>query len=329
MVMLANKPVYRTYEDFNPEDLYLYAGIDCIVTSDLAKKLYPTCAENPIYRMSEFGSKSKKNDKVIKAMSILSSYEQYMTPAFEFIVDLEINGLSYDVTKNREINAAMVEEMGRLDELLRPHTGSINLDSGAELSVLLYETKGFEPPSLTKSGEPSTDGDALKALALSTGEEWLSLLGKRGDIASTWRTFIRSYVEDFVRSDGRLHPSYNLHGTGSFRISGENPNLTQLPRPKHGFNIRQCYNARPGYIFMALDFSSAEVKVLGAISKDKNILKAIEEGLDFHSFSASQMHGIPYDEFVAVLESEGHPDRKRYKQLRQEAKALTFGILRY
>lgn len=318
MSLAIDKPIYKTYEDFPAEDLYLYAGIDCIVTSDLLGRVYPKITEKPNYTF--FDQKGSRTETI---MSISESYREFMAPAFEFIVDLEINGLKYDVQKNREINARMVEEMGQLEEKIRPHVGNINLESGLELSRLLYQTKGFTPPYTTKTGEPSTDGDALKELAKTTGEEWLGLLAKRGDIASTWRTFIRSYVEDFVKNDGRVHPSYSLHGTGSFRISGENPNLTQLPRPKHGFNIRQCYFVDEGNILILSDFSSAEVKVLAAISRDENLLKAIHEGLDFHSFSASKMFDIPYDEFVEQLNG-GSKERKEQRQI---AKILTFSIL--
>jgi uncharacterized damage-inducible protein DinB len=85
-------------------------------------------------------------------------------------------------------------------------------------------------------------------------------------------------------------------------------------------------------VFLALDFSSAEVKVLGALCKDPTLLAAIRDGKDFHSVSASAMHGIPYDEYVHVLEEgerakaerrEVPAQYKQYKQWRQDAKALS------
>ena len=103
--------------------------------------------------------------------------------------------------------------------------------------------------------------------------------------------------------------------------------MTQLPRPKHGYNIRECFTVDNGNLFLALDFSSAEVKVLGALCRDPKLLMSIREGLDFHSFSASQMRGIPYDEFVHILESGDKQQKKQYKQWRQEAKTLTFSVL--
>lgn len=322
-VLAVKDAIYRTYEDYNPEDLYLYAGFDCIVTSELLAKLVPTCVAEPKYIKSVAGKREETT-----AMSIFESYDKYTTPSFEFIVDLELNGIKYDIEGNKVMGQRMLAEVRELERQIFEAIGeTIDLDSGDVMVKFLYETKGFEVEARTKTGEPSTDGEALSALAVKYDLPWLKLIAKRKDIVSVYRTFIENYVADFVKADGRLHPVYNLHGTSSFRISGENPNLPAVPRPKHGYNVRELYVPSEGFVFIAADFSSAEVKVLGAISKDPMLLKAIAEGLDFHSFSASQMRGIPYGEFIRVLEDDTNPLRKEYKELRQRAKVLTFSIL--
>lgn len=318
-----NLETNKTYEDFPAEDLYTYAAIDCIVTSELLVKTFPRIIDEPVY----IESKSSKLKKIVLP-SILESIENIKMPAHEFICDLEINGIKYDITGNQQIKTRMeVEVAGLEDEIFKGIGRQIDLNSGDVVSEYLYGELKLTPPSLTKTGEASTDGDALKELAISSGIPHLGFMAKRNDIASVYRTFIKNYVRDFVKKDGRIHPSYNLHGTSSFRITGEKPNLTQLARPKHGYNIRDLYEVDEGNVFISLDFSSAEVKVLGALCKDKNLLKAIEEGLDFHSFSASKMRNIAYDEFLHALEDKTHPNYKNYKLYRQEAKVLTFSIL--
>lgn len=322
--------VYSTYEDFDYEDLLTYAGIDCIATSSVMAELFPKIIEEPVfYVVGPDGSKL-----TTKAPAIIKSIQDIEMVAHEYILDLEINGLKYHVDKNREFSARMIREVEELESRILPITGKINFDSGKEVSELLYGKMGFTAPFLTKSGEPSTDGDALltlagidpmsfKYVAPDPANQWLADMAKRKDINSSHNTFIRTYVEDFVKRDGRIHPSYNLHGTSSFRITGSDPNLTQLPRPKHGYNLRECYGVEDGYVFIAADWSSAEVKILGALSRDPALLKAIENGYDFHSFSGSQMIGVPYEEFMAILEEKGHPRQKEFKQTRQSAKALT------
>lgn len=318
-------PRYKTYEDFNYEDLLTYAGIDCLATSQILDKTMPLLEEKVPYTHVVAGHKKP---------GVLPSLKDTMAtltmPIFEFICDMEINGIKYDVDLNKRVKIDMEAEVAALEDLIFTKLGTkLDLNSGRVMAEFLYKTKGFTPPGLTKTGEPSTDGDSLTTLAktYSADGEWLSAIGKRNDIASVYRTFVRDYIVEHVKRDGRVHPSYNLNGTSSFRISGDNPNLTQLPRPKHGYNVREFFTVDRGNVFLAFDFSSAEVKVLGALCRDPMLLKAIHEGLDFHSFSASSMYGIPYDEFVEILEDETSPLRKQYKEMRQNAKALTFGIL--
>lgn len=332
-VKKEEKPVYLTYEDYPSEDLYTYAGIDTIVTSELFAEIFPKLIEEPEYHFVD----TNGNRLTRKAPAVIDSIVNVEMVAHEYIIDLEINGMVYDVEKNRAFSRRMVDDVSELENRIFPVTGEFNWNSGPELQKILYGKFGFEPPYTTKSGDPATDGDALLTLAgidpmsfryeaKDPALQWLADMAKMKDINSAHNTFVKSYVEDFVKRDGRIHPSYNLHGTSSFRITGSDPNLTQLPRPKHGYNLRECYKVPPGYVFIAADWSSAEVKILGALSKDPALLNAIAKGYDFHSFSASQMIGVPYDEFIQILHSEGHPQRKFFKQTRQSAKALTFGI---
>jgi DNA polymerase-1 len=327
--------VYRTYEDFDYPSLLTYAGIDNIVTSEVLTALW-----TPLAKPQEILIAGPNGDPIKKTASpILKSVVETEMLCHEFIIDLEINGMLYDIERNRRISEQMTREVAEFEEKIFTAIGKrINLDSGVEVSKFLYEERGFTAPFQTKSGDDATDGAALLTLAglnplanqytaPDPELQFLADMAKRKDINSVHNTFIRTYVEDFVKRDGRIHPSYNLHGTSSFRITGDNPNLTQLPRPKHGYNVRECYTVASGNVFIAFDFSSAEVKILGAICKDKNMLKAIAEGLDFHSFSASAMMGVPYDEFIHILEDDSHPLKKEYKRMRQVAKVLTFSIL--
>jgi DNA polymerase-1 len=317
------KQKYFTYEDYPIEDLITYGGIDCLVTSGLLGKLAPKVFAEPEYTNVDFVNGKKVISKT-KLMSIAESYERYTAEALEFILDLEINGMKYDVELNKVVKVRMEKEIAELEELIFNDIPKFNLDSGQQLGHYLYEVRGFTTERKTKTGELSTDGDTVKELAVVHPEEkWLPALAKRNDIASAYRTFVATYVEDFVKSDGRIHPQYNLHGTSSFRISGENPNLTQLPRPKHGYNLRDFFTVDKGNILICLDYSSAEVKILGALCKDPELLKAIELGMDFHSLSASKMYNINYDEFVHVLEDKQNPLQKEYKLKRQFSKALT------
>lgn len=319
-----------TYEDFPFDRLNVYAGLDCIGTSELLGRLMPALTQ------VEFPKVGKTTQR---APAILESFHSIEIPSQEFIIDLEINGMGYSVERNRLINTWMDSRVAELDEQIYSLLGEkVDMNSGPVMAEFLYGKKGFTPPYTTKGGEPATDGAALMLLAgldptvpfYQTPDpslQYLAYMAQRKDIFSTCNTFVRTYVRDFVKRDGRIHPSYNQFGTSSFRITGSDPNLTQLPRPKHGFNVRTCYTVRNGYVFISFDFSSAEVKILANICKDPGMLKAIADGLDFHTFSAAQLRGISYEEIAAVLADKRHRLFKEYKGLRQLSKILTFSIL--
>lgn len=330
-----------TYEDFPAEDLYTYGGIDCLVTSGVLSKLVPLAAEVTVGKGRDSSGRAVQE----AFPSVLDGYLNIEAPALEFILDLEQNGLKYSSARNRYHHRRMEKQIAELDELIFSQIGKeIDLNSGPAIAEFLYKERGFEPPSYTKANEPSTDGEALLTLAgldPLTGKpkkgkpyvtedpalQYLAHMAKRKDIASVHRTFIKNYIRDFLKRDGRIHPSYSLHGTSSFRISGSDPNLTQLPRAKHGYNVRDCYITEEGTVFIAVDFSSAEVKILAFLSREPAMLQAIADGMDFHTFSASAMRGIPYDVMAAVLENDEHHLYKEYKGYRQLAKILTFSIL--
>ena len=324
-VLKVEKPKYYTYEDYPYEDLLTYAGIDTIVTSELLFKLSSRIFAEPEYIIIDNGKSTKT-----KLISIAESYKKYTAEAHDFIMDLEINGFKYDVELNRVLKARLESEIEELENGIFTLIPRIDINSGTVLGNYLFGELALQTERRTKTGEPSTDGDTLKELGLNYPEHkpWLDLLAKRNDLNSIYNTFVKDYVKDFVKRDGRVHANYSLHGTGSFRIAGDNPNLTQLPRPKHGYNLRQLFTVEDGYVFMAFDFSSAEVKILGALCRDPALLAAIKAGQDFHALSASKMYDIDYDTFVEAIGDKSNPNYKDYKEKRQFSKALTFGILK-
>lgn len=328
-------PASKTYEDFDFDDLQLYAGMDCIATSELLAKLFPTITrEQTLFVPGPNGEKTE-----ITAPAIIKSVTEIEMVAHEFILDLEINGMAYDCDKNREISARMVNEIGGLDDRIFSALGKrINLDSGDEVSNLIYGELGFTAPFQTKSGADATDGVALLTLAgldplggkyvtEDPAKQFLADMAKRKDISSVHNTFIKTYIEDFVKRDGRIHPRYPMISTSSFRVGQEGPNLAQLPRAKHGYNVRECYVSEPGHVLILYDFSSCEVAVLAAICKDAGMLRALRDKLNFHAFSASAMIGIPYEVFMDALSDKNHTKHKEYKNLRQTAKTLECGVL--
>lgn len=230
----AERPVYTTYEDYDYEDLLTYAGIDTYGTSTVISRMFPQLIVKPEYRVKEGPSKVVAK----KAPALIEVYENFTSTIFDFVCDLELNGINYDQVANRRLDKSMREEIGLLEDRIFTSIGKrINIDSADVLGSYLYGELGLEAPHKTKSGSDSTDGAALLILSgldpLKPGKyatkdpakQFLADIAKRKNLASVHRGFISTYIEDYVQPDGRVHALYNQFGTSTFRLSSSEPNL--------------------------------------------------------------------------------------------------------
>jgi len=308
----------ETYEDFIFDELNVYAGIDCIATLDLLRALFPKLIAKPKYRNVCANDVTEGN-----APDILTELLEVKTLALEFTCDLKITGMFYDQEANSQMGERMRQDMDDTKQRIDLLAGMDVPLSGGAFYNYLYRTKGYCSVVKTKTGDEATSGEALEALAeiYEDDRELLFDIKRFIDVRAMYNGFIDGYIEKFVKHDSRIHCDYLLHGTKSHRLSSQNPNMLNMSRGYYDYNTRNNYVATPGYSMVAIDFSSCECKILAALSGDEAMIDACRKGYDFHSFTASMMSGMSYEEFV----SRKH--EPALNLMRQNAKATTFGLL--
>lgn len=210
----------------------------------------------------------------------------------------------------------------------------VNLGSPKQLKNLLFSESGFNLPIIkyTDKKEPSTDEDTLKELRLTIENPenpkavFLdNLLDYRG-VQKMYTTFIEGW-HDKLQDDSRLHGRFLIHGTTSGRLSSQEPNIQQIPKTTVDPNIKKQLIAPEGTLYMALDYSQAELRIMAHLSGDETYLQAFAEGKDPHLMIAAKKYGLPYDEAKSIMDSDDHPDRKIWKVRRKQAKQIAFGII--
>ena len=205
-----------------------------------------------------------------------------------------------------------------------------NPNSGPQLQKLLFDYIGLPVLGLTKSKQPATDGDTIKALRTHTQsddvKELLNALIDYKLVDKIITSFIPAFRNAQPGPDGwhYLFGNLNLGGTVSGRLSASEPNLQTIPSgSKYAKKIKKCFEAPPGWIFCGLDFASLEDRISALTTKDPQKLKVYTDGYDGHSLRAYAYFGEQMPDIEDTVESINSIQHK-YKSLRSDSKAPTF-----
>ena len=281
-----------------------YAAMDAVVTFMLYEKMKKAIITN------------KKLNWV---------YENILLEGCTFLKEIEENGVPFDEDRLRSAQAVMTVDIQKaIDKLYEypeiveyeKQKGSpFNPNSTLQLREVLFDCLKLTPTGKkTGTGADSTDAEVLGQLAEEHPVPALILeIRQKVKIKSTYLDKIIPNLD----MDSRLRTNFNLHGTTSGRLSSSGKlNMQQLPRDNP--TVKGCIKARPGYKIVAMDLTTAEVYVAAVLAGDKNLQNVFKSGGNFHSTIAKQVFKLP---------CEVEDVDKYYSDKRQQAKAVTFGIM--
>lgn len=273
-----------------------------------------------------------------KVKKFTKLYNQSKTEKYIAKLEEEIENLDPRVDKRKiqsreqkiaNIRAGVFTTKKEL-ELIRP----VSLGSSVDLPQLMYSEEGFNFEVIKKndSGKPSTDEETLTNLRLTVKKPdspkavFLdSLLELRG-LEKMYKTYIEGWHEK-TQDDDRLHGRFLIHGTTSGRLSSAEPNAQQIPKTSVDPNIKKQLVAPKGTLYIASDFSQAELRIMAHLSGDETYLNAFNSGQDPHLAIAATKYHVPYEEALKIYEDENHPDHKIWKVRRKQAKQIAFGLI--
>lgn len=267
-------------------------------------------------------------------------YNQEKIDKYIQSIEDELEELDYNDPKDKRKIASREQKISNIkagifttkkeQELIRP----INLGSPVDLPALMYSEDGFHFDVIkdNESGKPSTDEETLTNLRLTIKKQdspkaiFLDKLLELRGLEKMYKTYIYGWWEK-VQDDSRLHGRYNIHGTDSNRFSSADPNMQQIPKTSVDPNIKKQLVAPPGYLYMAFDYSQAELRMMAHLSGDETYLDAFAKGADPHLGIAAAKYGVSIEEASKIYEDENHPDHKLWKTRRKQAKQIAFGLI--
>lgn len=331
-------------------DLGLYSTFRNLIMS--ASRVLTSVEKNGLYLDREFNNQlletyKPKIDAARQAIYDLprvkkfeKKYNQEKIDKYIQSIEAELEELDYNDPKDKRKIVSREQKISNIkagifttkkeQELIRP----INLGSSVDLPALMYSEEGFhfEVIKNNESGKPSTDEETLTNLRLTIKKPdspkaiFLDRLLELRGLEKMYKTYIEGWNEK-VQDDDRLHGRFLIHGTTSGRLSSAEPNAQQIPKTSVDPNIKLQLKAPKGTLYIASDFSQAELRIMAHLSGDETYLNAFNSGQDPHLAIAATKYHIPYEEALKIYEDENHPEHKIWKVRRKQAKQIAFGLI--
>ncbi|TPG44993.1 DNA polymerase I [Rhodanobacter glycinis] len=240
-------------------------------------------------------------------------YEEIEIPLVPVLAAMEQRGVLIDGDVLRRQSQQLGKRMLELQQQAHAVAGhEFNLDSPKQLQAVLFDELGLQAKLKTPTGQPSTNEEALEAIA-DTHELPRLILDYRSlaKLRSTYTDKLSSIVNPRT---GRVHTSYHQGSVATGRISSSDPNLQNIPvRTEEGRRIRQAFIAPPGWQVLAADYSQIELRIMAHLSGDEGLLRAFHSGGDVHRATAAEVFGVPPEDITT--------------NQRRAAKAINFGLM--
>ncbi len=240
-------------------------------------------------------------------------YTQIEMPLVPVLARIEANGVAIDVDELRRQSADLSARMLAAQQQATELAGhAFNLDSPKQLQAVLFDELGLPALVKTPKGAPSTNEEALEAIA-DQHELPRVILEYRG-LAKLRSTYTDKLPEMVNPDTGRVHTNYHQVGAATGRMSSSDPNLQNIPvRTSDGRRIREAFIAAPGNKIVAFDYSQVELRIMAHLSADPALIAAFQAGADIHRATAAEVFGVALEQVSA--------DQRR------AAKAINFGLI--
>ena len=282
-----------TMADLKPEEISDYACEDADITFQLYQLFEP-----------------KINETHLKDL-----FYQLEMPLVQVLMEMEREGIAIDAAGLVAYSAQLEIEIKELEiQILELAGETFNIDSPKQLGEILFEKmKISSKAKKTKTGQYATGEDILQQHK--NDHAIIPFILDYRQLRKLKNTYVDPLPSLASARDGRVHTHYMQTVTSTGRLSSNNPNLQNIPiRSERGKEIRKAFVARDtNHQLLAADYSQIELRIIAALSNDKNMIEAFSNKIDIHAATAAKVFGVAIEEVS--------------RDQRSAAKAVNFGIL--
>lgn len=267
--------------------------LDCIWTQKLVEKIWPRLEE------------SQHCGFII---------EQACIP---FVANSWLMGLKVNVDKLRWLESELNRENAELQAMVDFNISMVS--SPKQMQNYLFGVLGLKPQKFTATGASSTAVETLKLLhyeleaADDPRKDIMRMIMTLKNNATTMSKYVKTVWEALERTkDGYMYPIPQMFGTITGRFSYSNTTGYRGPKvsfaahqiPRKEKRVRDYVEAPEGEFISEYDASGQESRIMTMWSQDPTMLDIFNHNKNFHSMTACNVIGEPYETFQAKIDRE-------------------------
>jgi DNA polymerase-1 len=250
--------------------------------------------------------------KRVNGEKLLTEIDLPLTPV---LAEMEMEGVLLDLPFFKEMSNELAKRLAEIERQIFAMVGkTFNVNSTQQLSDVLFNTLGLQPPDPTNKTASGHYSTAAGVLELLKGKHpVVDLVLEHRELSKLKSTYLDA-LPPAVDANGRVHTSYSQVGAVTGRLSSNNPNLQNIPiRTETGRKVRNGFIAGQGNVLLSVDYSQIELRIVAHMAQDEAMLAAFRAGEDIHATTAAAIYGVSPE---AVT-----------KEMRRHAKAINFGLI--
>jgi DNA polymerase-1 len=304
----------------------LYLGYQKITTDTLIGKkgtLQQSMRQAPVDKLRDYSCEDADLtlqlkiaiEKDLNASGTRKLFDEIEMPLIYVLANMERAGVKLNTGELKLYAEVLRTQLIDIEkEIIYMAGEEFNISSPKQLGVILFEKLNIDPNAkMTKTKQYSTAEETLEKL-----QDKHPIIAKILEFRGL-KKLLSTYVEALPLlinpNTGKLHTSYNQAIAATGRLSSTNPNLQNIPiRDENGRELRKAFIPSDAqHTFLSADYSQIELRIMAALSQDKQMIEAFSNNQDIHSITASKIYKIPLEEVTS--------------DMRRKAKTANFGII--
>jgi DNA polymerase I len=253
---------------------------------------------------------------LLKEKEVQKVFDEVESPLVKVLVDMEYEGIKIDVDFLNDYSKQLEKEAKTAESSVYKQAGvKFNLSSPKQLGEVLFDKLKLDPSAKkTKTGQYQTGEDVLLKLAVKGNMIADDILAYR-ELTKLKSTYVDALPQLINRKTGRVHTTYGQAVAVTGRLQSNNPNLQNIPvRTERGKEVRKAFIPRDNkHVLLSADYSQIELRIVAAMSSDKNMCDGFKKGTDIHTATAARVYKVKENDVT--------------KEMRYKAKSVNFGII--